>query len=157
MYQWRAGSRHKVNADVAGALCERLEDEGRLTPRELLFEATPMNSPLHDEFEWDNNRAATEYRIYQARNIINSLTINISSEQKEPVRAFFNITKPNASYTSTKIIIQDQDSRQRLLNQALSELLEFQRKYQTLQELAPVFDGIKKVQTRSDQNVSATL
>ena len=145
MYQWRSGSRHKVKAEVVGAICERLEDEGRLTPRELLNEATPYDSPLHNEFEWDNDKAATEYRIYQARNIINSLTVTISTEQKEPVRAFFNITQANASYTSTKVIMQDKGSREILLKQAYSEMQEFKKKYKALSELEPVITSITQV------------
>lgn len=50
-----------------------LEKAGRLTAESLVDDARNPGSPLHELFEWDNERAAHEYRIEQARGIIRTV------------------------------------------------------------------------------------
>ena len=52
-YTWLAGSRHKVDAEVAGRVCEELERNGGLTAERLVEASRPEDAPLHKEFEWD--------------------------------------------------------------------------------------------------------
>lgn len=149
MYAWKEGSRHKVKADVAGSVCEQLEKKGQLTAKRLLEVSKPKDAPLHTEFEWDDAKAAEGFREQQARLIINNLTVTISKQEAEPVRAFFNIDRTENNYTATLSIIKNQDSYKALLQQAIRELNDFQRKYNSLNELAPVFRTIKQIKEAS--------
>lgn len=54
-----------------------LEQNGRLTPDAVLHDASRPDSPLHDLFEWDNERAAHEYRLEQARAAIRTVEYRI--------------------------------------------------------------------------------
>lgn len=48
--------------EIARRLLE-MENDGRLTPAEVLEEARNPESPLHDQFTWDDTEAAEKYRL----------------------------------------------------------------------------------------------
>jgi len=55
-----------------------LEQNGRLTPDMILHDARRPDSPLHHLFEWDNERAAAEWRLEQARSVIRTVEYRIT-------------------------------------------------------------------------------
>lgn len=143
IYKWKAGSRIKIDPQVAGAVCDELEKKGKLTPSELVEVSRDEAAPLHKAFEWNDEEAARRYRETQAGYIIRSLEI-VLVDKGEPVRAFFPITINSTSkgYTSIETIISDYDAKQALLESALAELSSFKRKYKRLSELDSVFAAI---------------
>ena len=143
IYTWRPGSHHKVPASVAGAECSRLESEGRLTAEALVDENREEGTPLHDEFEWRDDLAAEEWRKQQARLIINSLVV--VSEQHEPVRSFINLVATSPKYTSVHTAVSQTDTRELLLQNALRELIAFQKKYKNLTEFVDLFAEIERL------------
>ena len=143
VYQWKQASFIKADANVAGKMCEQLEQTVGLTAKSLLDANRPEDAPLHNEFEWDDNKAAEQYREQQARHIINCLCIAPENNDEPPVRAFFTISKPQ--YESLPVIFSVQEKTSALLDMALRELRCFQAKYSTLEQLRPVFDAIEKV------------
>lgn len=142
VYEWKAGSRVKADAQIAGEMCQMLESEGRLSAKNLLDLNRPEEAPLHGEFEWNDTIAAESWREQQARHIINSLVI--CPENSEPVRSFFKIENAGNTYQSIHTILHSQDSAEMLLASALKELRAVQRKYSTLQQLAKVWDAIER-------------
>lgn len=144
VYQWKSNARIKVNADLAGKMCEEIESKVGLTARSLLDANREEGTLLHDEFEWDNEIAAEEYRLQQARHIINCLCIKPETKENKPIRAFFRIMD-SESYENINVIISDEDKHQRLLQTALNELNAFKIKYRQLNELKPLFDLLDKV------------
>lgn len=66
----------------------RLEREGTITPDAVVEDARNVASPLHDLFEWDDSKAAHEYRLDQARAIIRTVrvVVNIDNAQVTSVR-----------------------------------------------------------------------
>lgn len=143
MYEFKKGSHIKADANIAGAMCEQLENSIGLTPKNLLDANRDEKAPLHDCFDWNDGEAAEKWREQQARHIINCLCLKTETTEQTPVRAFFNIEK--VSYESTNVILRQEDKRTALLEQALREARVFEAKYQTLTELQPVFDAIDKV------------
>ncbi len=143
IYKWKAGSRIKIDPQVAGAVCDELEKKGKLTPSELVEVSRDEAAPLHKAFEWNDEEAARRYRETQAGYIIRSLEV-VLVDKGEPVRAFFPITINSTSkgYTSIETIISDYDAKQALLESALAELSSFRRKYKRLTELDSVFAAI---------------
>src|SRR4030095_4309006 len=66
-----------------GAIQKRLkelEQDGRLTPDDVVAEARNPDSPLHDQFEWDLERAAMATWIRQARELITSVKVQILTQ-----------------------------------------------------------------------------
>ena len=139
-YEWKQASHIKVDANIAGMMCENLEQTIGLTPKTLLDANRAEDAPLHSCFEWNDGEAAEKYRESQARHIINCLCIKTEQVEQPTVRAFFNIQK--TSYESTGVIIRQEDKYAKLLDTALKELEAFKRKYISLKELQPVFDAI---------------
>jgi len=58
-------------------------DDGKLSPESVVRDAKKRSSPLHKFFEWDDSKAAHEHRIYQARELIRSITVFSSSTEIE--------------------------------------------------------------------------
>ena len=143
VYKFKSGSHIKADPQRAGEMLERLEAENNLTAKALVDANRAEDAPLHNEFEWNDSVAAEAYRETQARHIINC--IEIVREEKEPVRAFFSISRAEPEYRHIDAIMKEADKRQALLNMALAELLSFKKKYAQLEELAAVFTAIDEV------------
>lgn len=144
VYAFKTGSFIKADAQAAGEMCEKLAAEGRLTAKDLVDENRPEEAPLHNEFEWNNDLAADKWREQQARHIIGSLIVKV--EQREPVRAFYNITRNEPNYNHIETILESTDNTEKLLKTALNELIAFKKKYEMLEQLSKVFDAIEEVQ-----------
>lgn len=63
---------------------QRIEDrEGRLTANLVVREARKQpNSPLGQCFEWNKDKAAQQYWLQQARDLIRSVTITVEVQEK---------------------------------------------------------------------------
>jgi len=144
IYKWKEGSHHKVSAQIAGEVCADLEERGELTAENLVDVSRPEEAPLHGEFEWDDDIAAELYRKTQASAIIRHIAVK--TEEKTPLRAFFNLEVKAKEYESIQTIIRQEDKYSALLATALMELEAFKRKYQMLSELQDVFDAIMTAQ-----------
>lgn len=135
----------KVDAQVAGEVCEKLEKEGKLTAKNLVDVSREENAPLHDEFEWDDAVAGELYREEQARNIIRHLEVVMVNNQ-EPVRAYFTLSRVEPEYKSIDAILKSEDDTEALLKMAYQELRAFQKKYGKLERLKGVFRAIDEIE-----------
>ncbi len=150
IYSWKFAM--PVKAQVAGEFIEGLEKKhGKVSPEIIVKESTPKNAPLHNCFEWDNKKAAEKYRETQAGAILRSLTVtveHVADEAPKTVRAFVRATEEKHSYISIISAMGNEHLRESLLQTALAELREFQKKYADLQELSEVFAAAAALQTR---------
>ena len=124
---------------------------GILNPRTVVDFARDENTHLHSYFDWDDAEAGEKYRLIQARQIIRVVVSVEPSIQKE-VRVFVSLTPDRhaeGGYRSMSNVIADSELRRILLRDAIRELITFQNKYRTLNELAGVFDAIRKLDTVS--------
>lgn len=144
-YKWKNGSYIRANAQAAGEMCERLASEGRLTAKALLDANRAKDAPLHKAFEWNDRKAAEQYRLHQARHIISCIVrVDEATGKPEQVRAYFTLERKDPQYYSTEVILADEDKSALLEKSAMSELAAFQRKYAAIREkLAPVYDAIE--------------
>lgn len=76
-----------MTKDKKKAIEERLAAIGQLhggliTPEAVVQDATDPDSPLHDQFEWDDSIAAAKHRLWQARCVISSVTVKYEVESK---------------------------------------------------------------------------
>jgi len=53
------------------------DDRGYLTPRAVVEAARPETSRLHPFFEWNDEAAAEEYRLAQARHLVRSVQVRV--------------------------------------------------------------------------------
>ena len=137
-YEWAPGSRIKVPACVAGEVCEVLRVTVGLTPENLVAASEPEDAPLHDAFEWDNEKAAEQYRLQQGRHIIASIVVRPIPSDPNVVTRLYVHTEPH-TYEHIDVVLKDSNSREILLRQAKADWKIFERKYRVLNELVPLF------------------
>lgn len=85
-YQWKINSfGKKINPDDALLEIQKAETIfGKITAENVLKIASNEDSSLHGLFEWDDTKAGQQYRLQQARNVINNIEVKIITDN-EPV------------------------------------------------------------------------
>lgn len=147
IYGWRPGSRVSIDPQKAGEAIATLQraSNGLLEPATIVQAARDEASPLHDHFTWDNAVAAEAYRCNEARELVRSLTIDISRSnvEKRPVRAFVNVDVGGGQgYVSTVTAMSSDDLRKQVLKRAFDELESWRARHAELSELARIFSAI---------------
>lgn len=80
---------------VAQKLAEISEKHGRLTPDLVVMEARSPDSILHNLFEWDDAEAGHQHRLFQARQIITSVRVVITTENRK-ISTVYYVRDPEA-------------------------------------------------------------
>ena len=149
IYQFKPLSCIKADAQAVGEVCARLDEEGRLTPENLLEESRDEDAPLHDHIEWDDTVAAEKYRVSQCAHVIRCIVTVVKHEKSEVVtKAFVSVHEPGGKkdvYRGVSVALQDVTTRETILRNAKRELMTFKSKYIQLRELAGVFDAIDQL------------
>lgn len=144
VYKWKS-YKYSVPAEVVGKHFETLEKkEGALTSQIVLDSARAEKSPIHGLFEWDDEKAAEQYRLKQAAQLICNLTVEIETEDK-PIecRAYMDVSEAKVgSFLNVTTAFQSEDTRDIVLRRALNELIAFKAKYKSLMELKEVIEVI---------------
>lgn len=149
-YEWKRNM--AIPAQKVGEQIERLEKRhGEVTARVLLDDARNEKSCLHRLFEWDDAKAAENYRLRQATFIIQNLTVKVQdSETPKNIRAYVNIkstmTNSNSGvFVNVLTAMNNEEMRRSVLLNAMRELLTYRKKYSDLVELQEVFEAIGNV------------
>jgi len=121
---------------------------GLLRPENVVAAAENKKSVLHTCFEWSNTKAAREYRLWQAREII-MVHVTVLRKDTKPTRVYVSMMKdrirPGGGYRSIEVVLSNEILRNQFLNEALADLKRIEDKYNQLEELAGVFAAIHKV------------
>lgn len=142
-YKWAEGSRHKVDPNVAAKVTKELEEKGLLTAQALVNVSRDEDAPLHDEFEWNDDVAAEQYRLTQARGVIRHLVV-VRPESKTPERVFVNVHIEQPEYTTLRKALSIKSEREIVLERARRDATIFMEKYKSLEELAGVLDAMEE-------------
>jgi len=125
---------------------------GLLVPVEVLREAADPVSPLHDELEWDNNKAGHEYRLNQIRTLIREVTVEYAPYNGKMFRVYASLredrVRQDGGYRVIAEILSSDRLRVQLLDEALREMNYFRNKYRELNELAAVFAAMAQAQAQ---------
>lgn len=127
------------------------ENGGTLKPVDVVDAARPDDSPIHSQFEWDDDTAAEQWRLHQARNLINAVVISYPVGSREQVehRVFVSLStdrqKDAEGYRLMTDVMSDVGHRSQLLADAKRDMIGFKSRYRTLTELADVFAAIDHV------------
>lgn len=119
---------------------------GILDAAVVVEDARDAESPLHRYFQWDNNVAAEEYRLEQARRLLRAVVMDSPARPNETIRAFLMVETDSAGgYVNTVRAMSDVVLREQVLARARTELKAFKTKYAHLRELAAVIAAIEEV------------
>lgn len=143
-YSW-SGIERAVSAEKVAKHIGKLEKKyGEVTSDIFLDSARSESSEMHKLFEWDDTKAAENWRLQQARTIISSIRVTTVTEDTEPIitRAYVQYEAKKSGYVSIQKAMEDEDKRDSVLEQARKELSWFAEKYKSLEELSAVIDAI---------------
>jgi hypothetical protein len=120
-----------------------------LTAERVVEAARAKASPLHDAFEWSDTKAAQEYRLAQARQLIGSITISVKHEKRSVATRAWTFLPSKSAYVGTVEAMSEEVTREEVLSEAKSELRTFRVKYGQLEELGIVLGAIDRVVERT--------
>lgn len=144
MVDWKVKGLMKADAEKVDQEIKSING-GEATPEEILsFAEKHPDSELYKCFEWDDTKAAREYRLQQARKVI-MLLVRVSADKEKPVIREYQITSKKNTYQPTREFLVRQDEYEILLKRALNELQAFKKKYEMLSELEDVFKAIDEL------------
>lgn len=83
----------RVQRETIDATLREMADQGAMTPERVVKAAESPDSPLHAWFEWDDTKAASAYRIEQARALIRSVEVTVIIEDR-PIEVSYFVRDP---------------------------------------------------------------
>lgn len=139
-------------SDQRDAIRQRLAElelngGGRLTPAAVVEDAEDPASPLHDCFQWDDEKAAHAHRLDQARSLITSIRI-VQKTDRTAVRAVFYVRDPSASddeqgYVSTTTLRSDSDSARAAIVAEFSRVADMLRRAREIAKALECEDDVE--------------
>lgn len=144
---------------VAQKLAEIAETYGKLTPDLVVREAKDPDSILHGLFEWDDAEAGHQHRLFQARQIITSVRVVITTENKK-ISTVYYVRDPEADaneqgYVSIDKLKTDKDlARESIVmefSRATAYLQRAKNHAQALEledEIEALIDGVESLRER---------
>ena len=135
--------RHEILEEELGYLTT---EHGHLTPALVLESATSVTSPIHTLFEWDNEKAGHDFRLWQARKLIRSVKIERPDGQLMP--KFISIrVEGERHYEEAKVLVQDFDKWTIVLEETAASLSELENRIESLIQLGDSENRVAVAQT----------
>lgn len=157
-----AGFGKGINVTKVGAELKRITEEyGALTPTNVVNEARSRSSILHDFFEWNNDDAADQYRLQQARNLINNISVTVIQHgQAKSIGAFEIVSVGDGrSYKSVDVLTVDDIKQVR--ENTISDIEHLQNKLSYYNEFRPAIthlgraaSSLKRITTATNKKVA---
>lgn len=151
-------------AEVYGARIQKLANANKsiVTPEMVVNDAADERSPLHDFFEWNSHKAALQYRLVQARELLRYIHLKIirDDETEDSVRAFHHVSDGEGEDETSRYIVAsrvftDEDFTADVIQRALRELRAWQARYRLYRELSEVWAAIETVAPVVEKRVAA--
>lgn len=123
---------------------------GLLRPIDVVARARSPKNILHGEFEWNDSAAADEFRLLQARKIIQVVVAYLPQDESAPyyISLRQDRTEAGGGYRPLSVVMADDDMRASALADAMSDFRAWKAKYNRLTALVPIFDAAERVERR---------
>jgi len=133
--------------DKKEAIYTIIEKDGVCQPEALVEYAQPETSPIHDSFEWDDSEAGEQYRLWQARKMIKTVTCVYGGEYVQQYKNVIvkvevegDVTVEKQGYVSFSRVMEDKNLHKQVLREAIKNIRKWQNDYRQLTELKKVID-----------------
>lgn len=136
-YRFRNGARViGVTPDIVTEELSRIhqENDNTLTAPAVVDAARPEDAPLHPAFEWDIEKAANEYHLIQARQLIRAVVIVQDEPEKPAAPRWVHVEKDN--YQPIEVVVSRPDMFELALAEAHAKLAAAERAVQDLRRAA---------------------
>lgn len=155
-YTFKPGARLKSKVtpnQVSGELERIRKAKNGLTSRAVVDESKPVDAVLHNEFTWDNKKAADQWRLKEAAEIISCVQVVYETGPKEPQRQYVKLERePEKSreFAPVDEVLSIQRHRDALILELLRDLQSFRRRFSLVSDLSHVIpvidDAIGKIE-----------
>lgn len=157
-FQARQGARiSHEDARIAGEFLVAQFGKVGAPARAVVDAARPEDSPIHDQFEWDDSEAAEQYRIAQARRLVRSIEVVtfVKGAEIERVPAFERVvirdTKTKDAvpkYLNQQIVWSRADLSEQVIQRLVRETQALARRLREYgikdQRIALLADGVEE-------------
>lgn len=115
---------------------------GLLDPEVVVAAAADPRSPLHSRFQWDNTKAAHQYRLWQAQALIR-VAVHVSKRDGHVDRVWVSLKQDRGEggYRPLVSVLRDEELTSMLLDEAKADWEIFARKYRRLVRLADLIQA----------------
>jgi len=146
----KKGKKFKNRWDELDFIRSRNKDD-KLIAKEVVAFAEDLETHLHRDFLWDNDKAGHRYRLQQARQIIVRANIRIEKQDGSGTTIVQSyVSEPDnrrdrkngGGYTLITTVIKDKSRYEKLLEDAKQYIKTFRHKYSELVELNELFEAI---------------
>lgn len=122
------------------AVMAKLKKDGKLTASGILAEAKNKTSALHSFFEWDDTKAASKFRLWQARVMIKRANVSIPEVGKKivhiPVLTTKGKGKGEGVYKEAIVVVASISDYELAMTEAVRKLASAQNAVMILREIA---------------------
>lgn len=145
---------------VSAELKALYKQYGALRPEVVVrWAKAHKSSALHGKFQWDNTKAAHQYRLWQARELIVTVEVTYPDQKKrQEYVSLVTERRPSKSnpnqpvgYTALVDVLSDKQRRENFLAQALFDYERVGERYRDLTELAGVREEVRLVRSRTNR------
>jgi hypothetical protein len=128
-----------------------LSNGGRLTPSMVVQDAKDPASPLHDYFQWDERKAAEAYWLEQARDLITSVRVVMTTDQRS-VDVVYYVRDPSAQtdeqgYVSVPTLRSESEMAREALVSEFTHVADRLRRARQLAEVLGAADDVDALLT----------
>jgi hypothetical protein len=158
----RPGSSYSnAQAAIAGPELMRINQErGQLTAGDVVAEATPPESVLHDLLggpeAWDDALAAHQHRLSLARNLIGSILVRTPNGEPGNVRAFYRAdagVRTASTYVPLGEVLAEPQLIQRVVGRFVDDIGRLQDDYSAFRSVAYFRDRAERVLRAVDETL----
>jgi len=133
---------------------------GILKAEDVVEAARPKSSPLHSRFNWNDSEAAHQFRLEQARKLIQVTVSYIKvGDQNRAFRVWCSVPsdrrEEGGGYREVSAVLRNSAMREELIAAALNEMRHFEEKYRSLKELTGVMTEIRRVLAEQEKDEPA--
>jgi len=134
------------DARVIGPVLQELVHAGQSRPNEIVDAARSTNSPLHEYFEWNDQRAGQLYREGQARDMVQAIRVRVvpREQPKEPRQYKVTVQKTEWN-TLSDVTVRNEIDVLDGASLALRALDEWIRVFGTLAQAKEVADILQPI------------
>lgn len=135
----------KKDAQEIGEFIERMDIK---TPKNILKEVKKNKECIiYSYLEWDDNKAAEDFRLQQIRNIVNHITIVVKDvDNSLPIRAFHPVMAESNGktpiYIDLDMAFSNDYYRIQVISRAKTELQNWRERYRQYDELKEIVFAI---------------
>jgi len=129
---------------------KRLEKKGMLFPKDVVVYARPVESEIHECFDWNNTSAAEKYRLWQARQLIASVRVEyLGKEFNGYYNAVIQVAEERTqAYFSKDKVANNEEIRQYVIEGILQEIKYWRMKYKEILDLAKIDDDLISIESK---------